>query len=101
LATQINRETSYISDFEIRALIKRFEATLLSQIALQSGFAEKGMVAGKMRTILFGEVEAIAQSSAAFHPEIAARIEGAQAESKDFRLLAIDGLVYGVFQIRA
>ena len=101
LATQINRETSYISDFEIRALIKRFEAALLSAETLQSGFAEKSTIAGKVRTVLFGEVEAISKSTAAFHPEITSRIERAQSESAEFRLLAIDGLVYGVFEIRA
>jgi hypothetical protein len=100
LGTQINRQTSYISDFEIRALINRYEDQLLSEETLRSGFAEKSTVAGKIRTVLFGEVEAISKSTAAFHPEISDRILKATNDSADFRLLAIDGLVYGVFVIK-
>ena len=99
LGTQINRQTSYISDFEIRALINRHQDQLLSEETLRSGFAEKSNVAGKIRTVLFGEVEAISKSAAAFHPEISDRIVKANNDSANFRLLAIDGLVYGVFLI--
>ncbi|MEI8066475.1 MAG: hypothetical protein WCH42_03980 [Actinomycetes bacterium] len=99
LGTQINRQISYISDFEIRALINRYQNELLSEQALRAGFAEKTTVAGKIRTVLYGEVEAIAKATTAFHPEIAARIEQATLASADFRLLAIDGLVYGVFLV--
>ncbi len=99
LGTQINRQISYISDFEIRALINRYQSELLSEQALSAGFAEKTTVAGKIRTVLYGEVDAVAKATTAFHPEIAARIEQATQVAADFRLLAIDGLVYGVFLV--
>lgn len=99
LGIQVNRVSSYISDFEIRAFINNYESDLLSQQSLQSGFAQKITVAGKIRTILFGEIEAISKSTATIHPEITDRIDRAIAASVDFRLLAIDGLVYGIFSI--